>query len=145
MSLASGATRARRAVLLVDDPSWDRAGAAAALLDAGLLPMTEPGAGRAVALAADPSVGFDAVVLPAALREMSAAELVGRLRAHRPQIPILVLGPGTELPPSPSATAGPVVSLEDAADPEKLAEALRTWLGVPPPASGRRLRPGAVP
>lgn len=145
MSRASAATRARRPVLLVDDPSWDRAGAAAALLEAGLLPLTEPGAGRALALAANPQAEFEAVVLPATLRGMSAAHLVARLRDHRPSIPILVLGPGTELPPSPSSTAGPVVALEDAADPEKLAEALRTWLGVPPPASARRLRPRAAP
>lgn len=138
MSQASAAARARRPVLLIDDPSWNRVEAAEALLEGGLLPLSEPGAGRALALAGS-GTRLDAVVVPASLRDMAVDQLIRELREWRPRVPVLVLGPGAEIPPPSSPAEGPVVCLEDASDPQKLCEALRTWLGIPPPAAEHSL------
>lgn len=144
LSEASAASRARRPVLLIDDPSWNRSEAAETLLEVGILPLTEPSAEHALALAAS-EMRLDAVVLPANPRGMAVDELIRSLRVRRPRVPLLVVGAAAEIPPPTSPAEGPVVCLEDAADAEKLCEALRTWLGIQPPTPDVSLRRRASP
>lgn len=108
-----------------------------ALADAGFAVLTA-GDGRAALDLATAGAGFDVLVTDLAMPHLGGLELIPRLRARRPGLPVVVmtgyLPPGTTERLS-GQTSGPLAVLRKPFAMEQLVEALARMTA---PAAGRR-------